>query len=167
MLSKIINGVLWVALLAVVLTLIIRIYPPLPAASAMPAPNTIVRNAPIGTPTTGESKITLTDARAAYWRGDIEGAIGMYSDYIKDYPKDIDANGELGNIYYGLGRRSEAAQAYHDAVQIMIYRSESLLPVIFEIDPSKGNDLIERIFSARLTQTSDSASPLGPPTLSR
>lgn len=51
----------------------------------------------------------LEAARRAYWQGDIQGAIAHYIALLAQFPDDENLHGELGNIYFMRGQRSEAA----------------------------------------------------------
>ncbi len=62
----------------------------------------------------------LVNARAAFARKDIVGAINAYRDYIDRNPGDVDARGELGNVYFANGRLRDAAHIYDEAANMKL-----------------------------------------------
>jgi len=55
------------------------------------------------------------DARQAFWRGNYDEAAAHYESLAALKPQDPNAYGELGNVYFGQGKWSEAAGAYLEA----------------------------------------------------
>jgi hypothetical protein len=92
-------------------------------------------------------------ARRAYAVGDISWATYYYREHLAKNPRDPDALGELGNIYYRSGDLSAAAGLYYDAACILIERgnalraSQLLLPVS-EGNPALADDLYLRLMAA-------------------
>lgn len=58
---------------------------------------------------------TVAEARAAYGRGDVAGAIRAYEAAAAIAPNDPAITGELGNVLWANGRMAEAAKAFHRA----------------------------------------------------
>ncbi len=85
--------------------------------------------------------------------GDIPWAIYYSREHLAKNPRDADAFGELGNIYYRSGDLSAAAGLYYDAARILIERgnpvraSQLLLPVS-EGNPALADDLYLRLMAA-------------------
>jgi len=103
---------------------------------------------------TGKATTNKSDgAREAFARGDIDGAVSLYQKRIKRNSKDIEAHQELGNIYYSTGRLPQAAQAYTEAVNLMIEKKtfddvDPMLSVIAEFNPGKADELIRKLHDA-------------------
>lgn len=57
-------------------------------------------------------------ARVAAWNKDYPLAVERYKKLTADYPENADGFGELGNIYYSLGDKSAAVEAYQNALTI-------------------------------------------------
>ena len=53
-------------------------------------------------------------ARSAFARGDVSQAISLYQNLLAQKPDDVDALGELGNVFLSAGRLQEAAGAYYE-----------------------------------------------------
>ena len=103
---------------------------------------------------TGKATTNKSDgAREAFARGDIDGAVSLYQKRIKRNSKDAEAHQELGNVYYSTGRLPQAAQAYTEAVSLMIEKKEfddvnPMLSVIAEFNPRKADELIRKLHNA-------------------
>jgi hypothetical protein len=116
------------------------------AAPAPSTPNPVV---------VGTSRNAYREAaRRAFAVGDIPWAIHYYREHLAKNPRDPDAMGELGNIYYRSGDLPAAAGLYYDAARILIERgnpgkaSQLLLPVS-EGNPALADDLYARLMAAR------------------
>lgn len=127
---------------------------PTPAKPTEPAPAiaavTPAAPAAASSPTKPDA---LATARAAFARGDVAGAIRAYEDRLVDRPDDSAAAGELGNVLWANGRRSEAAVSYHRAALSLIGQgrkaeAEALLQPIRAADPALGDDLARRLGKA-------------------
>jgi len=71
-----------------------------------------------GIPHTGAPKHpdrVLQQARQAFWHGAPGRAERHYLDYLAMRPAHADAFGELGNLYYHMGRPKDALDAYYTA----------------------------------------------------
>lgn len=92
-------------------------------------------------------KNELDAARVAFGRGDLTAAVAAYSAVVKAHPDDIDAQGELGNVYFNAGRLKDAASSFHAAALLMVtagdpVRARLLEPAIRTGDPALADDLI-------------------------
>jgi tetratricopeptide (TPR) repeat protein len=93
---------------------------------------------------------TLDNARAAFSNGDFQASLQAYKEYIALDSGNIDARGELGNVYYVSGNYQEAAQTYYDLSKILIGQKQldqvpALLPVIGQVNPSLADELMQQI----------------------
>ena len=117
-----------------------------PTHRTAPAKKTVaVKNA-----TPGDAAIaTLANqARAAYWHGDIAGAIAEYQTLVREHPQPR-WYGELGNIYLQTGRPHQAAEAYYHAARALIaagrpLEAGALLPTLQRLDPPLAARLLAR-----------------------
>jgi thioredoxin-like negative regulator of GroEL len=155
MISRIANWVVWTALTVVVLVLVYRNTEWFkPAADrAMESVKTVASKVPTGPFGKGSSEEKISSAREAFSRGDMDGAVTLYNEYIKNNANDPDARGELGNVYYMTGRLPEAAQAYYDAAKLLLEKKElervdALLPVIAEANPMLADELVQKLHEA-------------------
>jgi tetratricopeptide (TPR) repeat protein len=97
----------------------------------------------------------LTKARQAFATGDLQGAINGYQALVAQNPNDINALGELGNVYYMTGWMPQATQTYFDAANKAIDQNrpevaEALLPVIVRGNPMLASQLQDRMFDAQM-----------------
>jgi len=155
MFSKIANAVVWTALAIVVIVLVYKNTDWFkPAADrVMDDVKSVVSKVPTGPFGKSSAGENLAKAREAFARGDINSAISIYNECIKNNADDTDARGELGNVYYTTGRMQEAAQAYYDTAKLLlakneIDRVEALLPVIDQINPAMVDDLMQQLHNA-------------------
>lgn len=155
MLSKIANWVVWTALTLVVLVLFYRYtdwFKPA-ADTAFGSVKSLVSKVPSNPFVKDAGASKLGSARDAFARGDIDSAVSIYSEIARTNPKNTDARGELGNVYYLTGRLPEAAQAYYDAATVLLEhkdyaRIEPMLPAIAEFDPAMAGDIAQRMGAA-------------------
>ncbi len=92
----------------------------------------------------------LVNARAAYARGDILGAINAYRDYIDRNPGSIEARGELGNVYFTSGRLRDAARIFYEAAIMKLNGGDAegaktFLGPVRQGDGALADDLARRI----------------------
>jgi len=92
-------------------------------------------------------------ARKAYWRRDMKKAIELYEALIKAHPKQADAIGELGNIYFMMGNRDKAAETYLAAGDLLVALDRPLaankaLTPLRMLSPEKADALRSKIFEA-------------------
>jgi thioredoxin-like negative regulator of GroEL len=155
MLSRIANWIVWTALTAVVLVLIYKNTEWFkPAADrAMDSVRAVVSKVPAG-PFSKESKDDkLTSAREAFASGNMDSAISLYNEAIKNHPKNADVRGELGNVFYATRRVPEAIQAYYDAAKLLLDNKEfdrvdALLPIIGQSNPMMADELMMKYHQA-------------------
>jgi tetratricopeptide (TPR) repeat protein len=88
----------------------------------------------------------LDSARAAFARGDVSQAISLYQDLLKQKPDDVDARGELGNVFLSSGRLQEAAETlYETALRLAragdAGRARALEPIVRRNDPALADKL--------------------------
>jgi tetratricopeptide (TPR) repeat protein len=97
----------------------------------------------------------LSGARQAFAMGDLQGAINGYQAVLAQNPNDLNALGELGNVYYMTGWIHQATQTYFDAANKAIDQNrpdvaEALLPVIVRGNPMLASQLQDRMFEAQM-----------------
>ncbi len=97
----------------------------------------------------------LSKARQAFATGDVQGAINGYQAIVAQNPNDLNALGELGNVYYTIGWSHQATQTYFDAASKAIEQNrqdvaEALLPVIIRGNPMLASQLEDRMFEAQM-----------------
>lgn len=115
------------------------------------------RNAPVPVPSTaspvtvGTSRNAYRDAaRRAYNLRDIPWAIHYYRQHLEKVPRDADALGELGNVYYQTGNLPVAAGLFYDAARVLLDRGKRdaasrLLLAVSEGNPALAKDLYARL----------------------
>jgi tetratricopeptide (TPR) repeat protein len=115
------------------------------------------RSAPVPVPSTaspvtvGTSRNAYRDAaRRAYNLRDIPWAIHYYRQHLAKVPRDTDALGELGNVYYQTGNLPVAAGLFYDAARVLLDRGKRdaasrLLLAVSEGNPALANDLYARL----------------------
>jgi tetratricopeptide (TPR) repeat protein len=157
MISRLANWILYAVILAVIGALIYYYtdwFKPA-AQKAVVAAKGMLESIPIGpfSKREGADAAALGEARAAYARGDVEGAVRAYADIVKKNADNVDAQGELGNVYYMTGRLREAADAYAAAAKLLIdqrqpERAQALLPAIGQGNPALANEVMQRLMRA-------------------
>ncbi|MGD8642808.1 MAG: tetratricopeptide repeat protein, partial [Chromatiales bacterium] len=70
-------------------------------------------------PLAEDQRSALTEARDAFWRQGPEAAATLYQSVAEANPDNPDIQGELANVYFQLGKRAEAAEAYARVVTIL------------------------------------------------
>lgn len=126
-----------------------------PAASTAPAMTTEsgVSSPAAEAPGPSEEAILLDRARRAYWAGDLPAAAAAYEALLDRDPAEADVWGELGNVYYAMGRWHDAGLAYYEAARRLIDRGDTrqlgyLLRIIDSLAPEKGSELRARLAPA-------------------
>lgn len=109
---------------------------PAPVAASKPAPQQ----------TDSDLQTRLTEARRAYWAGDLAKAEALYVALAQDAPTNPDVNGELGNILYAQRRYAEAADAYLATGKLLVGHANpaqilSIIGVLQSIAPQKAQTL--------------------------
>lgn len=109
---------------------------------------------------------TLDKARLAFTNGDLQGSLAAYKEYIAHDSSNLDARGELGNIYYLSGNYQDAAQTYYELSKILLDQKKidlvpALLPVIGQVNPGLVDELMQKMaqiqqqmFDAQMAQPS-------------
>lgn len=128
---------------------------PVAAASSPPAaPSAATKPAPTATTAPDKAAVSSADlvarARAAWGRGDTAGALRAYREALDAAADPILVNGELGNAYWSLGRKAEAAKSYHSAALALIAADRKaeagrLVEAIREGDATLAGDLSSRL----------------------
>ena len=91
----------------------------------------------------------LDKARANFARQDINGAINAYRDFLIQTPNDVNALGELGNVYFSVGRQHDAAEVYYEAALILLTKNNSehaslIATAIRQGNPQLADDLVRK-----------------------
>jgi hypothetical protein len=99
----------------------------------------------------------LTQARQAFASGDLQGAIKAYQALLAGNPQDINAMGELGNVYFTAGWIPQATQTYFDAANKALDQNrpdvaQALVPVIEQNNPMLASQLHDRLFEIESQQ---------------
>lgn len=132
--------------------------PAQPAAPAAPeAPKT--PEAPHGQPAATPSD--LQDAREAWGKGDVAGAMAAYEDFLLRNPDDIDARGEYGNALYTAGRFPEAARVFYDVALRLHAKGETakakaLEPAVRRGDAALADELVKLLAGGGTHSSNDS-----------
>lgn len=92
-------------------------------------------------------------ARTSYHQRKYELSEKSYQQVIDNTEDNYDAYGELGNVYFNQGKNAQAASAYYEAAAILVRigqrsRAESLIGLLWRLDPSKADELQKLIDSA-------------------
>ena len=110
-----------------------------------------VAPAPTATPT---QPATVARARAAFAAGDVNRAVAIYRERIRETPSDLDAMGELGNVFLTSGRLQEAAQAFYDVGVALVKRgdlarAQAMTPIVRRGNGALADDLERQIAQGR------------------
>lgn len=92
-------------------------------------------------------------ARAHFWQRDIRAALQTYQSLAESYPERAEVRGELGNLYFNIGRVPDAMNSYAHAVELLIeqgdaVRARELLNVMYRLDARRASQ-----FEMHLRQT--------------
>ena len=74
-------------------------------------PEAQVAEVPAQTDTAAPADL-LRSAREAYWANELDRAVTLYSDLLKQSPESIEFKGELANVYWKQGNSQEAAKLF-------------------------------------------------------
>ncbi len=93
---------------------------------------------------------TLVAAREASAHGNVDQAIDLYGELLKQNPDSADAWGELGNVDLNAGRLDNAAHAFLSAGQARLRQdnvagARALVPIIQRYDPALAGILAGQI----------------------
>lgn len=99
----------------------------------------------------------LSQARQAFAMGDLQGAIKAYQALLASNPQDINAMGELGNVFFTAGLIPQATQTYFDAANKAMDQNrpdvaQALIPVIETNNPMLASLLHDRLFEIESRQ---------------
>ncbi|RMG27759.1 MAG: tetratricopeptide repeat protein [Gammaproteobacteria bacterium] len=91
----------------------------------------------------------LVQARQAYWQGHPEQAVTLYRRVLEQSP-DPAVLGELGNVYFQMGRWQDAARTYARAAERYARRGDRstvmrLMAIVQRIDPQAARQLQEHL----------------------
>lgn len=78
-----------------------------------------------------EETVSLGTARQAFWLGDMQQAENLYLKIIAINVDNINAWGELGNIYYMQAKWTKAANAYAEVALQLINNNDTSQAVFF------------------------------------
>jgi hypothetical protein len=125
--------------------------PPPGMAPPSRAPRPDQRAAPLASEAIGTDG--LAQARKSAQAGRLSESVREYLLYLASQPNDVDAYGELGNVYMKIGRFPEAAQNYYEAATRLIDTGHlnavaSLMPVIQMHEPMLATLLNKKIANA-------------------
>ena len=85
---------------------------PVAQVAEVPAqPEAQVAEVPAQTDTAAPADL-LRSAREAYWANELDRAVTLYSDLLKQSPESIEFKGELANVYWKQGNSQEAAKLF-------------------------------------------------------
>ena len=129
--------------------------PPTMPPSAMGLPFRPPRPDQLAAPSANDatSADALAQARRSAQAGRLSESVHEYLRYLTSRPNDVDAYGELGNVYMKMGRFPEAAQNYYEAATRLIDAGHlnavaSLMPVIQMHEPMLATLLNKKIANA-------------------
>lgn len=92
-------------------------------------------------------------ARKSYYQRNYKLSEQSYQQVIDKTNDNVDAYGELGNVYFNQGKNKEAASAYFEAAAILIRngqanRARSLIGLLRHLDKTKADELKQLIDSS-------------------
>lgn len=88
-------------------------------------------------------------ARQAFWDGNGDESLKMYTALASDFPNEAGIAGELGNLYYNAGRTADAARQYHTVGLIAVAtgndaEAKAMIGILQVLSPDLANDLKAR-----------------------
>jgi len=91
-------------------------------------------------------------ARKSFYQRNYKLSEQSYKQVIDKTKDNVDAYGELGNVYFNQGKNKEAASAYFEAAAILVRngqanRARSLIGLLRHLDKSKADELKQLIDS--------------------
>ena len=106
-----------------------------------------------GSQRSDEVKENWITARKAFYQRKYDLSEQNYQKVIDSTEDNVDAYGELGNVYFNQGKREQAASAYFEAAAILVRqgkvnRARSLMGLLRHLDKSKAGELQKLIDSA-------------------
>ena len=106
-----------------------------------------------GSQRSDEVKENWITARKAFYQRKYELSEQNYRKVIDSTEDNVDAYGELGNVFFNQGKKEQAASAYFEAAAILVRqgkvnRARSLMGLLRHLDKSKAGELQKLIDSA-------------------
>ena len=91
-------------------------------------------------------------ARKSFYQRNYELSEQKYQQVIDNTEDNFDAYGELGNVYFNQGKKTQAASAYFEAAAILVRKGQlrragSLMGLLRHLDEPKANELQQLIDS--------------------
>lgn len=85
-------------------------------------------------------------ARKSFYQRNYKLSEQSYHQVIDNTEDNFDAYGELGNVYFNQGKKTQAASAYFEAAAILVRKGQlrragSLMGLLRQLDKSKANEL--------------------------
>ena len=95
-------------------------------------------------------EMSLGKARQAFWAQDMVKAEQLYQEVANSDGSNINAWGELGNIYYMQSKWPEAAKAYTEVALLLIEKNDMPQAAFFhelvnQMDPAQSERINERL----------------------
>ena len=92
-------------------------------------------------------------ARKSFYQRNYELSEQSYRQVIEKTNDNVDAYGELGNVYFNQGKNKQAAAAYFEAAAIFVHhgqanRAKSLMGLLRQLDNAKADELTQLINSS-------------------
>ena len=105
-----------------------------------------------GSQQSSEVKENWITARKAFYQRKYALSEQNYQKVIDNTEDNVDAYGELGNVYFNQGKKEQAASAYFEAAAILVRkgqvnRARSLMGLLRHLDKSKAGELQKLIDS--------------------
>jgi len=94
----------------------------------------------------GAIRVNWIAARKSFYQRKYDLSEQSYQKVIDSTEDNVDAYGELGNVYFNQGKKEQAASAYFEAATILVRngqvnRAQSLMGLLRHLDKSKASEL--------------------------
>lgn len=127
-----------------------RVPPPRRSYPTPPGADAAIGSPP---PLADEQRAALRDAREAFWSQGPEAAASLYEAVAEANPDNPDIRGELANVYFTMGERSQATEAYARVVILLHQqgrRGEAarVLRMVAMLDRARAQELSRELGSA-------------------
>ena len=101
----------------------------------------------------GAIRANWITARKSFFQRKYDLSEQNYQKVIDSTEDNVDAYGELGNVYFNQGKKEQAASAYFEAAAILVRkgqvnRAQSLMGLLRHLDKNKASELQKLIDSA-------------------
>ncbi|SDZ73433.1 hypothetical protein SAMN05660964_00039 [Thiothrix caldifontis] len=80
--------------------------------AVVPAEVATQQAAPVAEPQAAAPADMLRAAREAYWANELDRAVGLYNDLLKQTPDSLEYKGELANVYWKQGNAQQASTLF-------------------------------------------------------